>query len=308
MQIFDNPIADFFNTEVCFGDTVSFTDNFSSNVTSWIYNFGDSIGFSTDNNPIYIYQNHGDFNVKLNVISDMGCEDSILKKLVVNKLPIPAFSSNAQQICDGDTVQFVNLSSSSSINSLWSFGDSMFSHLTNPSHIFISNGGYDISLLIIDSMGCSNSIKLSNYIQVLSPKADFTSSGNSQNCSPVDIDFMNSSSIDANSFYWDFGDGSFSLAEHPSHLFLDSGFYNVSLIENLFGCKDTVKKGIEVFASPIVDFILSDICSGDSLFILITHMLMFQQFGIMILVMVLDFLVIQVLNIYFQILVYITYF
>ena len=44
----------------------------------------------------------------------------------------------------------------------------MFSHLTNPSHIFISNGGYDISLLIIDSMGCSNSIKLSNYIQVVS--------------------------------------------------------------------------------------------------------------------------------------------
>ncbi len=268
VQIFDNPVADFLNTEVCFGDTVSFTDNFSSNVTSWIYNFGDSIGFSTDNNPIYIYQNHGDFNVKLNVISDMGCEDSILKKLVVNKLPIPAFSSNAQQICDGDTVQFVNLSSSSSINSLWGFGDSMFSHLTNPSHIFISNGGYDISLLIIDSMGCSNSIKLSNYIQVLSPKADFTSSGNSQNCSPVDIDFMNSSSIDANSFYWDFGDGSFSLAVHPSHLFLDSGFYNVSLIvENLFGCKDTVKKGIEVFASPIADFILSDICLGDSLFI-----------------------------------------
>ena len=83
MQIFDNPVADFLNTEVCFGDTVSFTDSFSSNVTSWIYNFGDSIGFSTDNNPIYVYQNHGDFNVKLNVIPDMGCEDSILKKLVV---------------------------------------------------------------------------------------------------------------------------------------------------------------------------------------------------------------------------------
>jgi gliding motility-associated-like protein len=266
IQIFESPIADFSMTEACFGDSVFFSDNSSINVSNWVYDFGDGIASSTNQHPIYAYLNHGFFNVQLNVVSDMGCEDSIVKEIVVYENPIADFSSDIQHLCVGDDVQFSNHSIGEGINTIWDFGNGLSSSLLNPNHTFLSNGMYDINLLVTDSFGCSNNVELSNYIKVLSPTANFTNLGLALNCNPVIIDFMNLSNPDVSIFKWDFGDSLFSLIENPSHLFSNSGLFNVSLIvENTFGCQDTLVKIIEVFESPIADFLVEDVCFGDSL-------------------------------------------
>ena len=260
-----NPIADFFVTEVCFGELSSFSDNSSNDVVAWSYNFGDSIGISSDSNSSYTYLNAGLYNVSLNVISNLGCENNILKDVIVRDIPVATVNTNTQEICEGDHVQFTNISNSNLANLTWDFGDGTLSNMIHPNHIFLVNGLYDINLLYVDSFGCSDSLFLDDYIEVLSPEADFYNLPLASNCAPVSVDFINLSSNDASLFQWNFGDGYSSVLDNPSHLFSDSGLFEISLIvENLFGCTDTLVKEVELLANPVADFLISDICLGDS--------------------------------------------
>src|SRR5436190_1033236 len=60
-------------------------------------------------------------------------------------------------------------------------------------------------------------------------------------CAPLTVDFTNSS-IQANSFYWDFGNGNTSVLPNPTTAYLASGSYTVTLIatNTLTGQKDTL--------------------------------------------------------------------
>jgi gliding motility-associated-like protein len=50
----------------------------------------------------------------------------------------------------------------------------------------------------------------------------------------------NQSSSDANSFYWDFGDGQNSTSKNPTHYYQTEGYYQIYLIAtNSSNCKDT---------------------------------------------------------------------
>ena len=248
---------------------VEFKDH-STPSSSVIWEFGDG-GSSTINNPQHFYQESGVYDVTLYVESTQGCKDTLNKIEYVNfQKPSANFNSNFQNICEGDVVQFTNLSEGTNIISSWDFGDGILSSLYNPEHKFLTNGAYDINLLIIDSAGCSDSLNLSGHIQVLSPKAEFSSLALNSDCPPLIADFTNLSSSDANYFEWDFGDGSISFVEDPSHLFSSSGVFDVSLIvSNSFGCRDTIFKNNLIDMSgliPTAEFSVSDllICKGDS--------------------------------------------
>ena len=47
---------------------------------------------------------------------------------------------------------------------------------------------------------------------------------------------FNNQSTDANSYHWDFGDGNFSCAENPSHVYTTAGNYTVKLVVFGDGC------------------------------------------------------------------------
>ena len=77
-----------------------------------------------------------------------------------------------------------------------------------------------------------------NYVpcpinEVYSLSADFTSTA--QACDSV-VAFTNTSSDDATSYFWDFGDGITSTEENPSHTYVNPGIYSVML---------TIKDGVD---------------------------------------------------------------
>ena len=90
------------------------------------------------------------------------------------------------------------------------------------------------------------------------------------NCPPEISNFINLSSADAILFDWDFGDGFFSSIENPTHLFVDSGLFSISLIvQNSLGCKDTLimHDYIDMLgAMPMGSFFVSDTltCTNDT--------------------------------------------
>ncbi len=250
----------------CDSMLVDFVD-LTSPVSSVDWVFGDG-GTSNVNNPQYIYYNEGFYDVTVFAESAMGCKDTLTRvEYIQFQYPTADLSSNIQGICPGDEVQFSNLSDGIAVEIVWNFGDGTQSSIFSPSHEYLSNGNYDVSLLVTDSFGCSDVLSLNNYIEVLAPIASFSTSGLSSNCPPLISDFSNNSSADAVIFNWMFGDGESSVVESPSHLFATSGVFDVSLIvENSLGCKDTlVQNGLINIAGPTGTFTMSDsvICKDE---------------------------------------------
>jgi PKD repeat protein len=225
---------------------------------NWV--FGDG-GTSNLNNPQHIYYNEGFYDVTVFAESAFGCKDTLNRvEYIQFQYPTADFSSNIQGICPGDNVDFTNLSSGVGVNFNWSFGDGTASSVQNPLHEYLANGVYDVNLLVTDSFGCAANMSLSSYIEVLAPVASFSTAGLSSDCPPLISDFTNSSSADATDFQWSFGDGGSSSIENPSHLFANSGVFDISLVvENSFGCKDTlVQNGMISIVGPTGSFTMSD--------------------------------------------------
>jgi hypothetical protein len=56
-------------------------------------------------------------------------------------------------------------------------------------------------------------------------------------------------------FYWEFGDGSNSTQESPTHTYLDTGIYNIKLVVNRsLPCSDSTTSKLKVFPGFIPDF------------------------------------------------------
>ena len=85
------------------------------------------------------------------------------------------------------------------------------------------------------------------------PVAYFTSSIRS-GCAPLTVQF-NDQSINASSYYWDFGTGETSQEQNPVYEFKEAGRYMVSLSTQNHGSQATVSRMmVEVLASPVADF------------------------------------------------------
>ncbi len=84
-------------------------------------------------------------------------------------------------------------------------------------------------------------VELAN-LEAIAPTADFVSSTLSTSCNP-EIVFINTSEASISTTYnWDFGDGTFSVEENPSHFYGENGLYTVKLFaENEHGEDSVVK-------------------------------------------------------------------
>lgn len=87
-------------------------------------------------------------------------------------------------------------------------------------------------------------------------------------CAPIYVFFNNSSqSISPNTqYFWDFGDGTTSTEESPSHLYTSSGIYTITLIvQDIGSCNfsDTTTRQLIVLANSSRTLDTLGICSGD---------------------------------------------
>lgn len=85
--------------------------------------------------------------------------------------------------------------------------------------------------------------------------ASFTNTPSS-GCYPVDVDFNNESG-NAVAYSWDFGDGTTSTEENPSHTYNEPGEYTITLVAYVdgdCGVNDTVTTVVTVYDYPVAGF------------------------------------------------------
>jgi len=235
---------------------------YTPQIDNTIIYFGDggisNISSALPSNPGgYTYNDTGSFTVTMITTDVYGCKDTLIKPDYIRVHGSFAnFTSNISNGCAPLSVNFFDstITTSNVVSWSWNFGDgSPNSSLQNPVHVYDSVGVYNVLLSVTDSAGCSNTIQYSNYIETKRPSPKF---GYKQNvCINEDIAISDSSSGEAISYFWDFGNGDTSTFANPIHSYIDTGIYLVSLtVTDSNGCDSTLINTVNVSAITVAAF------------------------------------------------------
>ncbi len=227
------------------------------------YNWDLGNGLTRPGNAVYYtYVDSGSFPVSLTVTYDNGCIQN-LSPGIITVLPKPYFlySMLNSQGCAPLSVSFVN-NTAANYSWLWYFGDGNTSALKSPTHTYLNSGVYQIYLEATHSNGCKLGYPLNQKINVFSPDASFVPDV-LNGCPPLLVNF-NNLSVNASSWLWQFGDGTTSTLQHPSHTYVNNGSYQVTLIVNdVNGCSDTLVYPVLINVSPIsVNYVPQPVING----------------------------------------------
>lgn len=259
IQIYPLPIVDYTTNNVCLNAPSTFSNLTylsSGNVSSWQWDYGNG-NSSTSQSPTYTYPADGVYNVTLVATTDMGCIDSITQVLTIYPLPVVDFIADKYNGCVDLDINFTNNStiSSTTIKSYyWDFGDGATSTASNPSYTYTVAGTYTVSLVATSDKGCVDQNDYPTTIEAYAlPVAGFSASPDYISILKPKVEFSNSSSADAISWNWYFGDEVVSDLENPSHTYADTGNYQVWLtVSNQYGCVDSISDIIRVNPDAIL--------------------------------------------------------
>jgi PKD repeat protein len=128
-------------------------------------------------------------------------------------------------------------------------GDGATSTLKNPTHIYTgTDSTYSVKLVVTDTVGCSDSVTVSNYIVTRVPKPAFDIKDTSSICPPMETKFTFLGQ-DYESFYWDFGDGTTSTLTNPTHFYNSYGNFTPKLyLIGYGGCIDSAVSQANVYS------------------------------------------------------------
>lgn len=242
------------------------TTNLSTGATNYTWSYGNGSG-SIMNSPSFNLFNSDttDTNYVITLVASttFGCVDTATVPVTVFGGPIAGFTHNGTPSCGPFQVDFVNGSVGAS-SYIWNFGDSSLTSTdTDPSHVFGNSSlfitNYQVELIAINAQGCTDTISqdVAVYPEPNFPFSTIPDSG----CAPLTVTFP--AIIGAVLYEWDFGDGTTSTGQTPSHVFYNTTTndqtFNVQLIATSpFGCKDTTMEVVTVFPAPTANYSMVD--------------------------------------------------
>lgn len=255
------PKADFNDTVLC------------QNIESALFNFStvDSGGLSyrwsinsdeisTDTNFTINFTDSGIKSIKLEVISNFNCIDSLRKNINIAATPLVHFK--VENTCLGDTHQFFNYSTNNpyALNYQWQMDDSLLANNQKDQVYYFADTGKHLAKLRAENQyGCIDSFSKIVFVNRL-PNIAFSINDSIQCLSTNSIFVADSSTVDSANIVqwnWDFGDGTTKSSKNATHSYVSEGSYTLNLtVTSDSSCSES--KNINVFVNslpkPIISF------------------------------------------------------
>ncbi|MEL6671282.1 MAG: PKD domain-containing protein [Bacteroidota bacterium] len=231
--------------EACLPATIQFSSNVSphhSSIQGWQWDLGNGVPGDTLPQTSFHFTQAGTYPISLMITDEKGCSAWAVDTLVIHPLPTAAFSVPDSFGCAPFGLSFTDLSQGQPTAWYWDFGDGGVATDSLPTYTYQQDGVYDVSLIVWDQYGCSDTLTKPQLINLSHPFADFGIS-DTVSCINTTLQFTNLSYSDTawQSWTWRFGDGQGSTQFSPSHGYAQAGTYDVRLIvEDVFGCRDSL--------------------------------------------------------------------
>ncbi|MFM9052613.1 MAG: PKD domain-containing protein, partial [Bacteroidota bacterium] len=230
-------------SDVCLLPVIANFNNNSIGALSYSWDFDNGL-ISTMPNPSIALSMLGTYDIQLIAENQFGCRDTSSQQISITPPPVASFTLSQLAGCEPVDIVFDNTTLNGSTY-FWLFGDGSSSSQQTPTHTYATSGTYSVTLIATATNGCVSTATSSNALVVSpSPVADFnwtfdTIPSFAGGCQ------MENLSMYAQTYQWDFGDGSTSVEEDPDHRYDYPGEFIITLIADRGnGCLDTIERPI----------------------------------------------------------------
>lgn len=189
---------------------------------------------------------------------DTECEGTVNHYIDVVAAPEADFNIVGSGTCVGEIFELENnsvIADDQDMNFTVNFDDGRVvstEDLSSIDHQYNEAGDYEIDITVDSEYGCTDTEQINVEVGEFAT-ADFEV-GEAEFCEDEELEFTNNSEVHEDQsldFTWDFGDGSTSEDEEPTHTYDESGSYEVSLVAETYGqCNDTMSRSVDVKALP----------------------------------------------------------
>ena len=234
------------NNQCAFQD-VNFTNTSTGTYSGTTYNWDFGQGpNSTQENPTFAYNGANTYAVTLTVDNGPGCTSTVSQNVTVIDAPNVNISGD-----DGDgnlvyclfpgdntvseTVTFSNATTNATTYE-WDFGDGSppftTSSLSSFTHDYITYGTFTVTMTATNANGCQSTGTLTVVFEKFVSAAMTLNLTEYSGCAPHYLSTLINLSQNANSYVWDFGDGTVITTTDsipPSHAYTTAGTYTISL-------------------------------------------------------------------------------
>lgn len=222
------------------------TDNSSAGFDKTEWDFGDG-DTSNRYEPVHFYEESGTYKISLTINKGKSCEETLERDVVIID-PVADFEFDIDTC---STSIAVTNNSKDATSFRWVSSDNHKLISAEPIITFSKGDAfYDISLIAAPFSACADTMT-ANFRMPGLPIAEFVQEADT--C--VSAIQFNNRSIDAPSYWWDFGNGDTSRAKHPFYNYRDTGSYLVTLIAYPFSeCPDTFEMLVQVDTFRFAEF------------------------------------------------------
>jgi len=201
--------------------------------SQWFNNVINDITFSVTENTIFVVEG----------IDANGCINYDTMTVFVNTALLPILNNESNTICSESSVALENLNTNAEATNWYFSNGTEVLGTNNPSPFFFTETGcYDLMVTMTDFNGCDTTISYDNVVCAEEATAAFYVNPGTIGPGNSEVQFFNTS-VGANSYLWDFGDGSISTATEGLHTFdvaLQTGYQVTLIAYSGIGCLDSI--------------------------------------------------------------------
>lgn len=264
IMVFPKPDPGFEFDDACVNEQpITVTDTSGLYPIAWQWDFGDG-GTGNGVSAQHAYADSGTYDIQLVVTNFFQCSDTLVKQIRIHDKPTADFAFN--DTCFGGPNNFTDLSVANGgtiTGYAWDFGDAATDNQANPIHTYGAADTYPVELIVTTDFGCSDTIVQDVDSYVL-PQADFALPINCINDPMSLVDASTDGDWPINNWLWSIEDGTNLSGSSVQHLFANDGEFQVQLlVEDQFGCLDSIEQTVTVHVRPDVDVSVADDCEEE---------------------------------------------